>query len=119
MTLTSRMFVLAAAAALTASAAQAQGGQRPGRGTAAASGPTKEQREARRDANKERGANMTPEQREAAKAAAAARKAERDRLDAAMKAGTMTKEQAHDAMEAWIKAHPPAAKPEPKPDKKP
>jgi hypothetical protein len=109
-------------AALTASAAQAQGGQRPAAGgTAGTAGkaPTKEQREARRDANKERVANLTPEQREAARAAAAARKAERDRLDAAVKGGTMTKEQARDAMETWMKAHPSANKPAPKPDKRP
>jgi hypothetical protein len=93
--------------------AQAQG--RPERGSAAAKGPTKEQREARKDANKERVANMTPEQREAAKAAATARKAERDRLDALVKAGTMTKEQARDAMKAYTDAHKPATKPDQKP----
>ena len=116
MNFTSRMLVLAAAAALTASAAQAQGGQRPaGSGAGGGKAPTKEQREARKDANKERVANMTPEQREAAKAAATARKAERDRLDAAVKAGTMTKEQARDAMKTYNDAHKPATKPDQKP----
>jgi len=108
------MLVLAASAVLTASAARAQSGQRP-----AAPGdrkaPTKEQREARREAIKERVANMTPEQREAAKAAAIAHKAERDRVEAAVKAGTMTKEQAREAMKKYNDEHRPATKPENKP----